>query len=582
MRRESLALVAVAALVLSIVPSEAPGSVAGTWRRVQAPTLELIPITDTSIAMTVEGFPIVFTGSVAGDFTLSSGCATYQGRVLAGENVIDGALVEQCGFSSVSRTTLERCTCNDGNAVGGDGCDATCQVEPCWSCVGEPSICTPLAEGAACDDRRDCTAGTTCSAGVCGDGAAVPACVDMTGLWSVVEDDFLAGDTVTYRVAQRDGRLRFEYDIATPVVGWLGTIDPASGAFEVQREFAYQFCLGDPAHLSGVATAGSYSATGELTSFHPLVDCFTHAITSVGTRACANTPDGTPCDDGDPCTSGDACSASTCVGAVVPDGTACDDGNACTTSDSCAAGACGGAPLVCGTCQTCNPAYGCAVAPNGSGCDDGTACTAEDRCTNATCGGETVRCDTCESCDATLGCVERPRTGCEQALGSKSSLLARVMPNGSASLTWKWKGGDGVTLADLGTPIPPSGGADFCIYDESGPTPSLLFRGRARGGFCNGPTCWQALGGKGYKYRNLAADDGLVTMTMKSGTAGRASATVAGKGPNLTSRADGLTAPPFGLPLRAQLQADAICFDAAFTASGVSKNAGGLFKAKSQ
>ncbi len=32
--------------------------------------------------------------------------------------------------------------CDDGGTAPGDGCDASCQVEPGWICVGEPSVCT--------------------------------------------------------------------------------------------------------------------------------------------------------------------------------------------------------------------------------------------------------------------------------------------------------------------------------------------------------------------------------------------------------------------------------------------------------
>ena len=36
-------------------------------------------------------------------------------------------------------------TCDTGNTTGSDGCSATCLVEPGWSCVGTPSVCTPVA-----------------------------------------------------------------------------------------------------------------------------------------------------------------------------------------------------------------------------------------------------------------------------------------------------------------------------------------------------------------------------------------------------------------------------------------------------
>jgi cysteine-rich repeat protein len=32
--------------------------------------------------------------------------------------------------------------CDDGGTTPGDGCDASCQTEPDWICVGEPSVCT--------------------------------------------------------------------------------------------------------------------------------------------------------------------------------------------------------------------------------------------------------------------------------------------------------------------------------------------------------------------------------------------------------------------------------------------------------
>jgi cysteine-rich repeat protein len=51
--------------------------------------------------------------------------------------------------------------CDDDDEVDGDGCDADCEVEPGWNCVGEPSSCTmgtsecgdgAIANGEDCDD----------------------------------------------------------------------------------------------------------------------------------------------------------------------------------------------------------------------------------------------------------------------------------------------------------------------------------------------------------------------------------------------------------------------------------------------
>jgi cysteine-rich repeat protein len=59
--------------------------------------------------------------------------------------------------------------CDDGNTISGDGCSAQCQIESCFICVSQPSVCTPAAAGTACDDGNACTVGETCDgSGVCG------------------------------------------------------------------------------------------------------------------------------------------------------------------------------------------------------------------------------------------------------------------------------------------------------------------------------------------------------------------------------------------------------------------------------
>jgi cysteine-rich repeat protein len=59
--------------------------------------------------------------------------------------------------------------CDDGNTFNGDGCSAQCTVESCYTCVGQPSNCSPSPAGTACDDGNACTVGETCDgAGVCG------------------------------------------------------------------------------------------------------------------------------------------------------------------------------------------------------------------------------------------------------------------------------------------------------------------------------------------------------------------------------------------------------------------------------
>lgn len=52
----------------------------------------------------------------------------------------------ECGDSYVYYSGLEEC--DDGNTVGGDGCDAECLAEPGWTC--SPIEC-------------DCLGPTTCT-----------------------------------------------------------------------------------------------------------------------------------------------------------------------------------------------------------------------------------------------------------------------------------------------------------------------------------------------------------------------------------------------------------------------------------
>lgn len=53
-------------------------------------------------------------------------------------------------------------TCDDGNASNGDGCNASCQPEPGWSCTGAPSTCETVcgdgivAGSETCDDEVTC------------------------------------------------------------------------------------------------------------------------------------------------------------------------------------------------------------------------------------------------------------------------------------------------------------------------------------------------------------------------------------------------------------------------------------------
>jgi cysteine-rich repeat protein len=63
--------------------------------------------------------------------------------------------------------------CDDGNTDPDDGCGATCAVEACFTCGGEPSACTPQPNDTPCDDGDACTQTDACQAGGCVGGGAV-------------------------------------------------------------------------------------------------------------------------------------------------------------------------------------------------------------------------------------------------------------------------------------------------------------------------------------------------------------------------------------------------------------------------
>jgi cysteine-rich repeat protein len=166
----------------------APGALAavdlnGRWHFNGVGSGTIVTVSQTGSALSI---PVVapFTGSVgatdANGFTGYSvswtdgmNQAGFGGRIMPSGNLLDGraAFFFPPNPPEVGGQVLAtRCTCFDNNSVNGDGCDATCQVESCWTCVGDPSMCTPTVDGGVCDDLSPCTSGETCTVGVCGGG----------------------------------------------------------------------------------------------------------------------------------------------------------------------------------------------------------------------------------------------------------------------------------------------------------------------------------------------------------------------------------------------------------------------------
>jgi cysteine-rich repeat protein len=368
----------------------------------------------------------------------------------------------------------------------------------------------------------------------------------MTGLWNrhrEIPDLDQVNDFATH-LTQRGTDVRFG--------GYVGAINPTTGAFNLRIPYIpgyYHFCAAFFPLTGTVAADGlTYAATGFVEE--PLESapdhCGTYGLTETGTR---------------------------CGSATIDLSEECDDGNL-ANADGCSA--------LCEVeqCWTCaNEPSVCTPVPGGS-CNDGTVCTTGDTCAaDGSCDGTPVTCEPCFACDATLGCLLQPRPVCKFSLAPDRSLMLLKNPAGDRydRFFWRWNKGATTTAAELGSP---PGGDDvtMCIYDESTPTPALLFRATMPGG-----SGWTA-DGSGFEYESGdGTPEGMTSAQLKSGAAEKAKARVKGKGAHLSDRPHGLPAFPLPLPLRVQLHGEnGLCLQTRHDAGSVVKNdaARSFFKAR--
>ena len=555
------------AVLVVLLASSGAGAVdlTGKWRfeTIGSSVVEITQVTQTGSALSFSLYGWSFSGSVTpvGSFTNYSVNATsptpasITGRAMPSGDLLDGRIgalfpPNPPEFGGVFAT---RCTCDDGNTADGDGCDAACQIEPCWTCAGDPSICSPAGDGSPCEDGSPCTTGETCTAGVCGGGAPVVPCTDMTGHW--YEHEHLTGldpSDVEFAndVAQRGSDLIFRNPIS-----YIGTIDPATGVFDVRVVNPAEFCPPfDP--LAGTVSADglSFTATGSHAEVDPNLgdQCNQFPVTVIGSRHCGS-------------------------GTLDPSET-CDDGNL-ATGDGCDA-SCAVEPcwICAGEPSTCSPTAGAA-------CDDGDPCTTGDTCTGTgACVG--TSCGPCLACAAGVGCVAGPRSPCKASLNPRHSSLSLRNATDAVRdrLAWAWREGEETAPGELGDP-PGGDGFTLCLYDESGPEPTLLFRAAVPGGgVCDGRPCWRPTGGGGFAYQSkTATPEGVATARLRPRPDGYSRSLLTGRGAHLADRSYPLPALPLPLPLRAQLHgAGGLCFETRHDASGVVKNdpTTGRFKAR--
>ncbi|MBX3246339.1 MAG: DUF4215 domain-containing protein [Myxococcales bacterium] len=82
-----------------------------------------------------------------------------------------------CGDGEVEGTEV----CDDGGLDAGDGCDAACDVETGWECMGSPSVCTPVCGDGVVLGAEQCDDGNTENGDGCSDGCAFEAGWDCSG-----------------------------------------------------------------------------------------------------------------------------------------------------------------------------------------------------------------------------------------------------------------------------------------------------------------------------------------------------------------------------------------------------------------
>ncbi|HXC53501.1 MAG TPA: hypothetical protein VN634_21620 [Candidatus Limnocylindrales bacterium] len=531
-------------LALATAVPAAAADLTGRWRiepSYWGPFAE-IQQDGNSVEIVLDPYPTypfdgTFSGSQVNAFTNGAPCiAELTFRLLPDGRSLDGSIEfyggDCTGTYQNYHLLLTRCDCDDGNSSDGDGCDASCQVEPCYSCSGEPLVCSPSVDGSACDDGDTCTSGETCSGGVCGNGSPIGSCIDLSGRWLRYLDTDLGPFLEEADIEQHNGTITFKHH-SDGSVGYVGTIDSLSGVFDVSTPNAGGVCHADDFHGQAAASGLRYSGSGTGYGWGGMV-CADFDYEEFGYR-CAVLDNGNCVVDSCTHCTGDDC-------APYPDGTLCDDGDPCTVISVCSAG----------------------------------SCVVE----------QELDCPVCSICDGAGGCVAAPRNDCRGEIEQSSTKLQLDKRDSSSGdkLRWQYKRGAETLDLDLGRPDVDDD-VGFCLFDESGPAPVLIFQSIIPGGFyCQnfGFPCWHRLDDGSFEYKDeYGFAGGITSMTLQAGGNGKASVAMKAAGLGLTSGQLLLPTPQLNLPLRAQVQVrHAACFDGSYDEQSISRNSDGKLRAR--
>jgi cysteine-rich repeat protein len=458
----SAAVLEIALLVGLATPSQADIDLSGKWYDPANPTgkVEIVQ-TGSDVTVTWSDGSTVYTGT----FDQSAVVATSEPRRLflqvlgEGDFLRGGVFV--IGSPTGTSSVLSRCECDDENLDDGDGCDSECRVEECYTCTGQPSVCSPSADSAPCDDRNDCTTGETCTAGTCGAGAPISPCFELDGPWRAIADthESLYGPAPASAedvfVVQHDGVVLLlpEGSDTGAMPSYAGTIDRLTGELSYESTTGTSFC-GSPRTFDGTVDSSGNSFEGMFVYIPFTLDCWSRIANGRGVR----------------CDADAGCDLADCTG--YADGTPCDDGNVCLNRETCIGGACIGL----------------------------------------------AKCLLCESCDETGLCKETPEPDCRPSTSSTSSQL-QLNDGPMASrdrIRWMWKRGEATSFAELGDPD--RNAMALCIFDGD----ELIYRyDPATDAACETPPCWKEGAGKiqfnsqPLKILMKSGDEGRAVITIK-------------------------------------------------------------------
>lgn len=129
-----------------------------------------------------------------------------------------------------------------------------------------------------------------------------------------------------------------------------------------------------------------------------------------------------------------------------------------------------------------------------------------------------------------VNCPAAPLPSCDRPIQLEASSLTLKPKDTDPSknkLSWAWKKGPALGVADFGDPTLGTSYA-LCLWDETASTPSLVVSAAVPGG-----SSWKA-NKKGFTYKSKAATpDGIKSVKLKAGDAGKSKVQVKGKGVSL-------------------------------------------------